>query len=43
MKIFLIVIVVMLVAGLLWADYRWRRWMDARRRERNAGQDRGVN
>ncbi len=37
MKILAAIAVVLLLAGLLLADYRWRQWMAARRRER--GQD----
>ncbi len=33
MKIVLIIVVVLAVAGSLVADYKWRRWMAARRRE----------
>jgi len=43
MKIFLIVVVVMIVGGTLWADYTWRRWMEGRKRDRNKGQDGDVN
>jgi hypothetical protein len=31
MKIILIVIAVVLIAGSLLADYKWRRWVDSRR------------
>jgi hypothetical protein len=34
MKILAAIAVVLLLAGLLLADYRWRQWMAARRRER---------
>ena len=34
MKLALIVVVVLLVAGSFYADYRWRRWMADRKRER---------
>lgn len=27
-------IVVVVIAGSIYADYRWRRWVEARRRER---------
>jgi hypothetical protein len=30
----LIIIALAVVAGSIYADYRWRRWVDARRRER---------
>ncbi|MDR3752391.1 MAG: hypothetical protein P4K93_01750 [Terracidiphilus sp.] len=35
MKLILIVVVVLVLAGSLVADYKWRKWMAARRRERN--------
>lgn len=35
MKLILILVVVAALAGSLVADYKWRRWMDARRRKRN--------
>lgn len=34
MKLVLIVIAVLVLAGLLVADYKWRQWMAARRRTR---------
>jgi hypothetical protein len=34
MKIFLAIIVVLVVAGSLFADYKWRQWIAARRRDR---------
>jgi hypothetical protein len=34
MKILLAIIVV-IIAGSLYADYRWRKWVNARRRERD--------
>ncbi len=37
MKLVLAIVVIALVAGLLYADYRWRRWMAARRRDRDNG------
>jgi hypothetical protein len=30
----LIIVVLAIVAGSFYADYRWRKWVDARRRER---------
>ena len=33
MKILLAIIVVLLVAASLFADYKWRRWMAARKAE----------
>jgi hypothetical protein len=30
----LIIVVLAVVAGSFYADYRWRKWVDARRRER---------
>jgi hypothetical protein len=35
MKLILIIVVVLVLAGSLVADYKWRRWMAARRRDRN--------
>ena len=34
MKIFLAILALVLVAALLFADYKWRQWMATRRRER---------
>jgi hypothetical protein len=34
MKTFLIILVVVLVAALAIADYKWRQWMAGRRRDR---------
>ena len=34
MKIVLIIVVVFLVAASVFADYKWRQWMAARRRDR---------
>jgi hypothetical protein len=34
MKIFLGILAVVLVAVSLFADYKWRRWIAARRRDR---------
>jgi hypothetical protein len=34
MKIFLGILAAVLVAASLFADYKWRRWMAARRRDR---------
>jgi len=33
MKFFLIVVTVFILAGSVFADYKWRQWMAARRRE----------
>lgn len=35
MKLILIIVVVLVLAGSVVADYKWRQWMAARRRERN--------
>jgi hypothetical protein len=35
MKIVLIVVAVLAVGGSLVADYKWRQWLAARRRERD--------
>jgi hypothetical protein len=34
MKILLAIVVVLVVAASLYADYKWRQWMTARRRDR---------
>ncbi|MGP8268836.1 MAG: hypothetical protein ACLQLH_02110, partial [Terracidiphilus sp.] len=34
MKIFIAIIVILVVAGSLFADYKWRQWIAARRRNR---------
>jgi hypothetical protein len=40
MKIVVGIVVALLVAALLFADYKWRRWMAARRAEREQSHDR---
>jgi hypothetical protein len=34
MKIFLAIVGLLIIAGSLYADYKWRQWMAARRAER---------
>lgn len=34
MVIVVIVLAVIVIAGSIWADYRWRRWIAERRRDR---------
>jgi hypothetical protein len=34
MKVFLGIVAVLLIAGSFYADYKWRKWMAARRAER---------
>jgi hypothetical protein len=34
MKILLVILVVVLVAGSLIADYKWRKWISERKRDR---------
>jgi hypothetical protein len=34
MKILLAILAVLLVAGSFYADYKWRQWITARRRNR---------
>ncbi len=34
MKLILAIIVIGIIAGSFYADYKWRKWMAARRRER---------
>jgi len=36
MRILLAVIIAIVIAGSVYADYRWRKWVEARRRERNS-------
>lgn len=35
MKLALAIIAILIVAVTIYADYRWRRWMAARRRDRD--------
>ena len=35
MKLALAIIVILIVAGSIFADYKWRRWMADRRRDRD--------
>lgn len=35
MKLVLIIVAVLVIAGSLLADYKWKQWMAARRRERD--------
>jgi hypothetical protein len=32
--VILIFLALVVIAGSIYADYRWRKWVDARRRER---------
>jgi hypothetical protein len=34
MKLLLIIVALAVVAGAFYADYKWRQWIAARRRER---------
>jgi hypothetical protein len=34
MKVFLGIVAILLIAGSFYADYKWRKWMAARRAER---------
>jgi len=34
MKILIAIVVIVLVAGSLFADYKWKRWMAERKRDR---------
>ena len=34
MKLLLAILAVIIIAGSLFADYKWRRWMAARRQDR---------
>jgi len=35
MKLLLIVVVLAIIAGSLFADYKWRQWIAARKRDRD--------
>jgi len=35
MKLIFILVAAVVIAGSLFADYKWRQWMNARRRDRN--------
>lgn len=35
MMLLIILLAVIVIAGSIWADYRWRRWMAERRRQRD--------
>ncbi len=35
MKLLLAIAVIVLIAGSLYADYKWRRWIEARRQQRD--------
>ena len=35
MKLLLAIVAVVFVAGSIFADYKWRQWIAARRRDRN--------
>ncbi len=35
MKIVLAIVAILIIAGSLFADYKWRQWMSSRRRERD--------
>jgi hypothetical protein len=39
MKIFLLIVAAIIVAGSFFADYKWRQWMNARRHDRTPGDD----
>ncbi len=34
MKIFFAILAVLIIGGSIFADYKWRKWMTARRQER---------
>jgi hypothetical protein len=34
MKLFLVIAAVVVIAGSFYADWKWRQWMAARRRDR---------
>lgn len=39
MRIVVAIVVALIVAGSVFADYKWRRWMAARRLERDTSAD----
>jgi len=43
MKLLLAIAVILLIAGSLFADYKWRRWMEARQAQREGAQNRGPD
>jgi hypothetical protein len=43
MKLLLAIVAVLLIAGTLFADYKWRRWMEARRSQRDHPANRGPD
>ena len=34
MMLVLIIVGLVVIAGLVWADYKWRKWIEDRRRDR---------
>ena len=36
MKIALVIVAVLVIAGSVFADYKWRQWMAGRRREHDS-------
>jgi len=42
MKLVLLIGAALLIAATVFADYKWRRWMAARSREREADRDRRL-
>jgi len=34
MRIFVSIVVIVVIAGSIYADYKWKQWMAARRRDR---------
>jgi hypothetical protein len=43
MRVLLALFAIILVAAIVYADYKWRRWISARRAERDSNQDRRRN
>jgi cell division protein FtsL len=39
MKVLLVILVLLVVSGSVYADYRWRKWVAARRQERDQDRD----
>ncbi|WP_269431410.1 hypothetical protein [Terracidiphilus gabretensis] len=36
MKVILVIVVFVVIAGSIFADWKWRQWVKARRRERDS-------
>jgi hypothetical protein len=43
MKLVLIIVAAVVIAGSVFADWKWRRWMEARRRDRGPADGRPLD